>query len=70
MASEFQKNPFPVERIGRMQIVTVTAPSGVTIEIPFPKMKLVVINGQLCFSYDNFLMPIARKTTIDHLFGQ
>jgi hypothetical protein len=72
MASKFQTNPFPVEKLARMKTLTVSAPAGDTIDIAYPYLKLVVQNGQLCFSYESedgeLLMPIARKSTIDQLY--
>lgn len=65
---------FDLTKLGKMKSIVVEISDGMSIELPYNALKLVVVNGQLCFSYTHpqkgdFVMPIARQNTINKLFG-
>ena len=72
MASNFQKTPFPHDKLAKFQSIVVSTSKGETVEVNYQDLKLVFQNGQLCFYYESsdgdLLMPIARENTILSLF--
>lgn len=74
MASKFQTRPFPIDRLGKIVSITIKIEEDLEIEVPYPQLKLIEINGQLCWSFDlmdkNFIMPIARLSKIEKVIGK
>ncbi len=61
---------FDLTRLGKMKNIIVENSDGELVELPYNDLKLVIVNGQLCFNYqDELIMPIARQTTISKLFN-
>lgn len=65
---------FDLTKLGKMKSIVVESNDGALVELPYTTLKLVVVNGQLCFSYTHpqkgdLVMPIARENTINKLFG-
>ena len=62
---------FDLTKLGKMKNIVVENNDGELVELPYTALKLVVVNGQLCFSYeDKLIMPIARQATINKLFSE
>ena len=61
MTSKYQKTPFDLEKLLKMNAIEVS--TGELID--YTELKLSIIYGQLCFvTSDNRFMPIARVNTI------
>lgn len=67
---------FDLGKLGKMKYIVVESNEGDMVKILYSSLKLVVVNGQLCFNCSvlngediDLYMPIARKSTIDKLFG-
>lgn len=62
---------FPLENLGKFQTISVLTNDGQTVEINYQDLKLVNLNGQICFYYQSvdgdLFMPIAREVTIEKL---
>lgn len=67
---------FDLTKLGKMKHIVVEDSNGEFVELPYTALKLVVVNGQLCFSCGvlqgediDLIMPIARQVTVDKLFN-
>lgn len=67
---------FDLTKLGKMKYIVVEDSDGELVELPYTALKLVVVNGQLCFSCGvlqgediDLIMPIARQATINKLFS-
>jgi hypothetical protein len=71
---KFKTKSFPINSLGILKSVIVKAPTGDTVNIDYPDLKLVTQNNQLCYLYrsndGDIIIPIARKNTIDKLFKE